>query len=258
MKPAADSALPAALPDAFFAARCALFLDFDGTLVDLAERPQDVSAPPALLATLATLRAALDGALAVVSGRPIEEIDRFLAPLELAVAGVHGAERRGADGRLTLAEVPALDAVVAAAEALREKHPALSIERKRGSVALHYRAAPQLVRECADAMRDAVAASSGLVLLPGKMVFEAKAANIGKGGAILALMDEPPFLGRTPVFIGDDVTDEAGFDAVQAAGGFGIKVGFEDSSAHHRLATPAAVRAALADAAARLGGSGNA
>ena len=240
------------LPNDWLDAKSAIFLDFDGTLVDLAERPGGVSAPAGLQRTLAALRDALGGALAIVSGRPIDQIDHFLAPLKLAAAGVHGAERRSADGSLTLADVPSLERVEAAAQALQAQHPALLIERKRGSLALHYRAAPQLQATCTAAMRAAVAASGGLVLLPGKMVLEAKAAGIGKGIAIAALMAEAPFAGRTPVFIGDDVTDEAGFEAVQAAGGVAIKVGPEASSARHRVDSPDAVRAALGAAAQRL------
>ncbi len=244
----------ASLPAGWIGAASALFLDFDGTLVDLAERPEGVFAPAGLLDTLTALRDALGGALAVVSGRPIEQLDHFLAPLTLAAAGVHGAERRSADGTLTHAEVPSLARVDAAAVALQAQHPALLIERKRGSLALHYRAAPQLQAICTAAMHNAVHASDGLVLLPGKMVLEAKAASIGKGIAIAALLREPPFAGRTPIFIGDDVTDEAGFDAVQAAGGRGIKVGPEASSARLRLNSPDAVRTALMQAAQRLAG----
>lgn len=238
----------APLPDDWLDARSALFLDFDGTLVDLAERPEGVSASAGLLDILAALRDALGGALAIVSGRPIEQLDHFLAPLKLAAAGVHGAERRAADGTLTQAGVPSLRHVETAAVALQKGHPALLIERKRGSLALHYRAAPELAQTCTSAMQDAVAASDGLVLLPGKMVLEAKAASIGKGIAIAALLTEVPFAGRKPIFIGDDVTDEAGFEAVQAHGGFGIKVGPEPSCARFRLDSPDAARAALAQA----------
>ena len=239
------------LPSAF-GAHCALFLDFDGTLVDLAERPQDVFAPYGLLDTLERLRDLLDGALAIVSGRPIEQIDHFLAPLKLAAAGVHGAERRGADGAMTLADVASLHAIETAAQALVDAHPELLLERKRGSLALHYRAAPHLAEECTAAMRAAVAGSPGVVLLPGKMVLEAKPDSVGKGTAIAALLGEAPFAGRMPVFIGDDVTDEAGFETVQAQGGVGVKVGLEATVAKHRLESPDAVRNALAQAAATL------
>ncbi len=246
----ASSNIPpsALLPDDWLDARSALFLDFDGTLVDLAERPENVSASAGLLDTLAALRDGLGGALAIVSGRPIAQLDHFLSPLKLAAAGVHGAERRAVDGTLTQAEVPSLERVEAAAVALQKQHPALLIERKRGSLALHYRAEPALAQACIAAMQDAVAASDGLVLLPGKMVLEAKAASIGKGIAIAALLTQAPFAGRKPIFIGDDVTDEAGFHAVQAHGGFGIKVGPEPSCARCRLDSPDAVRAALARA----------
>lgn len=229
---------------------CALFLDFDGTLVDLAEQPEDVVVPPALVDTLRELHTYLGGALAVISGRPIEQIDEFLAPLRLPVAGVHGAERRAADGTLSLQTTHPLDEVQHAAHALVQQHPALRLEAKRGSLALHYRQAPQLETLCLDTMRAAVEASPGLTLMRGKMVVEAKPGGASKGLAIDAFMHEEPFAGRKPVFMGDDFTDEVGFTVVQRRGGMGVKVGGGASAAWHRVESPAVLRQEMAQAVA--------
>ena len=232
---------------------CALFLDFDGTVVDIAPQPHAVEVPEPLISILQDLHDYLDGAVAIISGRPIEQIDEFLTPLKLAVAGVHGAERRGADGRLHLLHTHPLDPVEAAARALAARHPGVLVECKRGSIAVHYRQAPELEEECVQAMQDAVAASPGVTLLRGKMVVEAKPGGASKGRAIEDFLAEPPFAGRTPVFIGDDVTDEVGFSTVQRLGGLGIKVGEGSTAAWRRLADPPALRRELEAAlAARL------
>jgi trehalose 6-phosphate phosphatase len=220
---------------------CALFLDFDGTLVDIAPRPEAVRVPSELIERLSAVQELLGGALAVISGRPIEQIDQFLRPLRLPAAGVHGAERRGADGLIQLLDTHPLDQVDAAARTLAARHPGLQLENKRGSLALHYRQAPHLEQLCLDTMQAAVDASPGLVLLRGKMVAEAKPGGASKGHAIEAFMAEAPFRGRRPVFIGDDVTDEAGFAAVQRLGGLGVKVGEGETAAQHRLPDPQAL-----------------
>lgn len=222
-----------------------MFLDFDGTLVDIAEHPQAVVIPDGLVRTLGHMLEMLDGAMAVISGRPIEQIDHFLAPLVISVAGVHGAERRRADGSLACLDTPPLGRVEAAAQALGREHAALVVEVKRGSVAVHYRQAPELEALCMAAMQDAVEHASGLTLLHGKMVVEAKACHATKGRAIEAFLAEPPFSGRRPVFIGDDVTDEAGFAAVQRLGGVGVKVGDGPTAAMQRLDNPATMREML-------------
>lgn len=224
----------------------ALFLDFDGTLVELAPEPGAVEVPAGLLPTLAGLHRLLGGALAVVSGRPIDEIDRFLAPLRLPAAGVHGAQRRtAAQAVLHAPSVPLGRAAQAAADLARQHH-GLRVEHKGSSVALHYRQLPQAEALCIAAMQAAVDASPGLALLRGKMVVEAKPAAVGKDQAIAAFLREPPFAGRTPVFAGDDVTDEPGFATVQRLGGLGVKVGDGASVAAQRLDGPAALHAALA------------
>ncbi|HYE39233.1 MAG TPA: trehalose-phosphatase [Ramlibacter sp.] len=221
---------------------CALFLDFDGTLVDLAPQPHAVHVPEPLIVLLRDLHRYLHGALAVISGRPIAQLDTFLAPLQVAVAGVHGAERRGGDGRLHLLDTQPLDRVEHAARQLAQQHPRLVVETKRGSLALHYRQAPELEPLCLEVMEKAVAASPGVSLLRGKMVAEAKPSGASKGHAIEDFLREPPFAGRVPVFIGDDLTDEAGFSTVQRLGGIGIKVGEGATAAARRLPDPGALR----------------
>ncbi len=231
----------------------ALFLDFDGTLVDIADQPHDVEVPHSLVQTLGSLNESLGGAVAVISGRPISQIDDFLRPLKLAAAGVHGAERRSASGEMTLLAAPALDVVEHAARKLAAGHAGLLVESKRGSLALHYRQAPELEALCLSAMQDAVRESPGVTLLRGKMVVEAKPSGASKGGAIEQFLREAPFAGRTPLFVGDDVTDEAGFASVQRMGGLGVKVGEGPTVAWQRIATPELFRQELQDAAARTG-----
>ena len=229
---------------------CALFLDFDGTLVDLAAEPEAVIVPSGLVGTLHALKQYLGGALALISGRPIEQIDGFLRPLRLPVAGVHGAERRSAGGHISLLATHPLQRVEEAAAALASKHPRLRVENKRGSLALHYRQSPELEWLCLQTMQAAVEESPGLTLLRGKMVVEAKPGGASKGHAIEAFLHEPPFVGRKPIFVGDDCTDEVGFATVQRMQGLGVKVGEGASVAWQRLDSPAALRYQLQSAAA--------
>ncbi|HWP17604.1 MAG TPA: trehalose-phosphatase [Burkholderiaceae bacterium] len=245
-RPPTDAELP------LLAADAALFLDFDGTLADLAPRPDAVHVPPSLIETLQCLQQALHGAVAVVSGRPLEQLDRLLHPLRLPLAGVHGVERRSADGYVQRLASPALDHVLEAAHALAARLPGLLVERKPGAVALHYRQAPELGPHCEAALRAAMHGLPGLTLLHGKMVLEVKPSHANKGHAIQAFLREPPFRGRQPLFAGDDVTDEDGFAAVQAAGGVAVKVGAGASCASARLADPASLRDWLARSAAAL------
>ena len=233
---------------------CALFLDFDGSLVDLAAEPEAVLVPSGLVESLRALHHGLGGALALISGRPILQIDSFLSPLHLPIAGVHGAERRGAGGDITLLATHPLDQVAEAAAKLVSRHPGLRVENKRGSLALHYRQAPELESLCLETMQAAVEASPGLTLLRGKMVVEAKPSGASKGHAIEAFLQEPPFLGRKPIFVGDDITDEVGFATVQRLHGLGIKVGEGPTLAWHRLESPAALRHQLQIAAAGKAG----
>ncbi|MEP6719999.1 MAG: trehalose-phosphatase [Variovorax sp.] len=226
---------PRLTPDA------ALFLDFDGTLVALAETPEAIEIPPALVALLGDLHDLLGGAVAVVSGRQIDSIDRYLAPLRLAAAGEHGVQRRDADGHMQEQRPPDLVAVLDAANELAGAHPGLLVERKHAAIALHYRLAPDLEAVCRETMSRAIVGQPQFELLHGKFVFEVKPAGVNKGIAIDAFLREPPFAGRVPVFAGDDTTDETGFAVVQPRGGVAIKVGSGPSLAVHRLESPRAV-----------------
>jgi trehalose 6-phosphate phosphatase len=220
-------ALPAA-PDLITAAEISLFLDFDGTLVAIAERHDAVVVEPSLGRLVMALADRLDGRMAVVSGRSADAILSYLGivgPAPFAVAGSHGLELRWSDGR---AESPArpegLDEVIAAFEALADAHPGIVLEEKPFGAALHYRLAPDAGPAC-DALTEAVAARTGFTLQHGKMVVELRASGADKGDAVRRFMAEPPMAGTHPVFIGDDLTDEAGFRAADELGGWGVLVG---------------------------------
>jgi trehalose 6-phosphate phosphatase len=227
----------------------ALFLDFDGTLVDIAPSPDRIVVDPALTDALARLSERLGGALAIISGRPIAELDRWLLPLKLPAAGIHGAERRRAGGEVQRLPTGALAAVGARAEVLAAAHPGVRVERKGAAVAVHYREAPQWEGVCRDTLARAVAEAPGLQLLDGKMVLEVLPLGVSKGHAIEAFLAEPPFAGRQAIFLGDDVTDEAGFEAVQRRGGVAVKVGPGPTIATQRIEGAAAVRRWLLAAA---------
>ncbi|MEZ5650892.1 MAG: trehalose-phosphatase [Burkholderiaceae bacterium] len=236
----------------------ALFIDFDGTLIDLAPRPSEIQVPDGLADLLVRLHRALSGALAVVTGRPIAQIDQYLAlPAGVAVAGVHGAQLR-VDGELM--SMPALDDALAeirpAVDRLAERHPALLIEPKPVALAVHFRADPSLGAMVYDELERLVAPRPGLKLMRGHAVCEVKPVWASKGAAIERLLMLPAFAGRTPVMIGDDVTDEDGFRVVLAAGGEAIKVGEGKSLATHRMHDPGAVRHWLADTLAWLESAG--
>lgn len=235
----------------------AIFTDFDGTLVELAETPDAVEVSSELTDRLDRALRDFDHAFAVISGREISDIDRFLAPLHIPVAGAHGAQRRRADGSVEEMDASLLSGaedIARAIEPLTVDHPGLIMEAKDGAVALHYRQAPELEQLCGDAMRDIVADHPDFALVPGKMVLEARPAGFDKGNALRAFMQEEPFAGRTPIFIGDDVTDEDGFRAAQELGGIGIKLGAGETIARMRIADVASVHAllgGLADIASR-------
>ncbi|AVO48879.1 trehalose-phosphatase [Melaminivora suipulveris] len=235
--------------------RHALFLDFDGTLADIAPLPDAVQLAPGLLQDLRALHQALNGALAIVTGRTLADIDHFLKPLDLPLACEHGAHWRLSSAGSATAPSLDLGPVLRALAELTARHPELLIERKSAGVALHYRQAPHLQQACHEALTQAVAQVAGAELMAGKCVYEVKPAGASKGQAITRFLQQPPFAGRMPLFFGDDVTDEAGFAAVQAAGGVGVKVGSGDSAARARMASPASVRAWLHQAARQLTGA---
>ncbi len=227
----------------------AFFFDFDGTLADLAPRPDAVVVDGDVLCSLGRLARAQGGAVAIVSGRPVAEIDAFLSPLRLPVAGVHGTERRGPDGSLRRIALPGLGPAVEWVQAFAARHPALLLEIKPGALALHYRGAPDLEDACLAVMQQAMARVDGMGLLCGKRVFELKPRRASKGQAVRSYMDERPFRSRRPWVFGDDVTDEAAFETVLSLGGVAVKIGEGESLAPYRLPDPAALRHWLAEAA---------
>lgn len=223
----------------------AYFLDLDGTLIEFAEHPEAVLVEQALPELIGDLHRASGGAVAVVSGRLISDLQARLGLRTVPLAGLHGLERRDASGRLWLHAAPpeakcALQAVLAPVLA---RHPGLLLEDKGLTLALHYRRAPQLGSTVHRLMRRLLASAGGdLVLQQGKYVVELRPGGFDKGTAIAEYLAEPPFAGRRPVFIGDDVTDEAGFACVNAVDGISIKVGNGPSAARHRLPDVTAVR----------------
>ncbi|HVK33616.1 MAG TPA: trehalose-phosphatase [Burkholderiaceae bacterium] len=220
----------------------ALFLDFDGTLAPIAPRPQDVQTPAWVVPTLRRLQASLGGALALLSGRPLAQIDAFLSPLKLPAAGVHGVERRMADGRVRRRDPALPEAVRGAARQLVTTHRDLLLEDKPGALAVHFRAAPALGELCADTLRAALGRDDEWELLPGHEVIEVKPRGVCKGSALCAFLGEERFTGRRPVVVGDDVGDESAIVEAQLAGGFGVRVGPGQSAARYRLADTRAVR----------------
>jgi trehalose 6-phosphate phosphatase len=203
----------------------ALFLDFDGTLVELAESPGAISVPVSLQPLLEQLAARLGGRLALISGRAIADLDSHLGQCGIAVSGSHGLEQRFADGaHLPLAPPPGLaearEALIASAAA----DSRLLVEEKPASVALHFRRAPERAAEV-EALAESVAGRTGLAVQPGKMVVELRPPGADKGDALRRLMREPPFAGARPLFVGDDLTDEHAFVAAAELGGSGVLVG---------------------------------
>jgi trehalose 6-phosphate phosphatase len=223
------------------------FLDIDGTLLDIAERPQLVRIDDDLGHLLATLRDASGGAVALISGRSVAEIDRLFGR-NFCVAGQHGAERRDAAGKKHQHRVP-LAGLRKAHERLRlmaAEHPALVLEDKGMNLALHYRLAPELGASVHEALHRLVEElGDDFELQSGKMVMEIKPSGKDKGTAIAEFLEEAPFQGRLPVFIGDDLTDEFGFELINRVGGCSVKVGEGSSAAHWRLPNADAVRAWL-------------
>ncbi|MEN4741228.1 trehalose-phosphatase [Pantoea agglomerans] len=215
----------------------AFFFDVDGTLAAIQSRPEAVFIPEQVIAQLQQLSALSQGALALVSGRPIEQLDALAAPWYGPAAGVHGAERRDAEGNLQRISLP-----VEVEQSLRTElqdamasWPGTQLEVKGMAFALHYRQAMQHEQDVMRLAEQSVKRFPGLALQPGKCVVEIKPAGIDKGAAISDFMQQPPFAGRTPVFIGDDLTDEKGFLAVNARQGVSIKVGEGSTHAHYRL-----------------------
>lgn len=226
--------------------RAAFLLDLDGTLLDIAPTPDDVTVAPGLVADLLRLRALCGDALAFVTGRPIAQVDALFPGVPFAVAGEHGtALRRRPDSEVAWTVLPDAPASwVVHARAMAASVPGSLFEPKRHGFVLHYRGAPQAGAAFERGLRLLLTDAPGrFALLAAKMAWEVRPAGVDKGTAVRALMEEPPFAGRRPVFVGDDVTDEDGIRAAEALGGTGLFV-------PDRFGDAAGVRAWISELAA--------
>ena len=221
-----------------------LFLDFDGTLIELTDSPLEAVADPELTALLGMVKERLGGAVALVSGRSIEYLDALFDPLRLPAAGLHGVERRGASGGTQGANCvdTRLDRIRAAVQTLAAVHPGTLVEDKGRTIAVHFRMAPCHEASIRESL-DAIAAPLGphYHVQEGNMVLEIMPRGFNKGNAVTEFMKEPPFAGRRPVFIGDDLTDQGGFRVVEDRGGVSIAVG-DRVRGQYRVDDSAAVR----------------
>lgn len=248
--PASDLPAPPPLDQVDHAA---LFLDVDGTLLEFADHPDLVQAPEGLVSDLQALEQKLGGALAVLSGRTLRDLDRILGGYRPAAAGVHGAQlRTGAGDRVMQVDADSLTALADAAEARLGDDPKVLIERKPVAVAVHFRHAPERGAEIRRLLVDLALEHVGAFdVRPGVLVEEVRPAGADKGQAMATLLAEDPFRGRTPLVVGDDLTDEDAFAEAVSRGGLAVLVGDRwPSAATHRLATPVQVRNWLARAAA--------
>jgi trehalose 6-phosphate phosphatase len=208
----------------------AVFVDVDGTLLEIAPRPELVRVPRGLPGLMMRLAEERHGAFALISGRPLAQLDRLFQPWRGAAAGLHGIERRRVDGTLDCildsASEAALDRIRPRLAAMARDDTGLVLEDKGGTLALHYRAAPEReaeIRSHAESLRSE--AGTALRLISGKMLVEFQPRHVNKGLAIAAFLAEPPFLGRRPIFVGDDATDEDGFAEIRRRGGIAVRVG---------------------------------
>ena len=226
--------------------KVALFLDVDGTLLGFKDRPEDVVADEALRDTLVRLRAKTGGALALVSGRTLSDLDRIMAPLVFTAGATHGADMRWPDGRSEAMGAEALAQVRPVVEAFVAARKGLRLEDKGAALAVHFRQVPAREDEVGQYLDTAVAGHD-LMIQRGKMVAEVKSSLSSKGKAIEQLMGIDPFAGRVAMFIGDDLTDEHGFASINALDGISIKVGspHEKTIARFRLDDVPAVRVLL-------------
>ena len=249
MPDTSQSLAPLGLPP-ILAPENTILLDFDGTLVDIADHPDGVVVDPALAVLIARLVGTFRGRVALVSGRSVAQIDAFFGAAlgGVATVGSHGAEIRTGLQRSAPTRPPALVGAEDLIRAAFKNVAGVVVEVKTLGVAVHYRMAPDVERT-ARALVEQISAESGLALQEGKMMLELRTAGHDKGTGIAALMAQPPFAGTVPVFAGDDVTDEAGFVAVTAFGGYGVLVGPDrPTAAQYRLPDVAAVRAWLEQA----------
>jgi trehalose 6-phosphate phosphatase len=232
---------------------CAILLDVDGTILDLAPTPREVWVPPSLRHAMARLSECTGGALALVSGRSLSDLDLLFSPLQLPAIGSHGAEFRPRGGEPDLPRVVPLDRALKRKFALvAEIGPGILIEDKGYSLALHYRLAPGLEGAVNDAVARicAESPSAPIEILRGKSVIEIKQVGFNKGTAVRELMRYRPFLDRRPIFIGDDVTDESVFAIIAEFDGMAFSVGRRIAGVGGYFEKPEAVRGWLSQIAA--------
>jgi trehalose 6-phosphate phosphatase len=231
----------------------ALLLDVDGTLIDIGPTPRDVHVADDLRASLQALARATDGALALVSGRPIADLDALFAPLKLPAVGGHGAELRRRGGEAVRAAAPLSPDLRRHLAEAATPGSGIIVEDKGYSLALHYRQAPQHEERVRSHIAAGRAAYPGEAteVLPGKAMLEVKRPEVNKGDGVRELMRRPPFAGRRPVFIGDDVTDDSVFALLKEWGGLGFSVGRHFSGLAGMFNSPLDVRRALQRLAAK-------
>ena len=211
----------------------ALFLDIDGTLLEIAEKPESVVVPQKLKRLISELRSCLEGAVAFISGRSIANIDKLFEPLKLPTSGKHGLERRDALGQRHGSEYLALQEIKSFRKELGKfvlQNPGTILEDKGETVALHYRLRPKAKEQAHKIIRSLLLHHKKLEIIAGKMVFEVRPKSSNKGIAIASFLEEPPFFGKTPIFIGDDRSDEDGFKMVNERGGLSILVSHKSPS----------------------------
>jgi trehalose 6-phosphate phosphatase len=226
----------------------ALFLDVDGTVLDIREHPDDVRADNGLVVLLQQISECLAGAFALVSGRPIAELDRIFSPARFVAVGAHGAESRGHSGVVSTNGAAVMtDSIKEQASEFAEARAGLMLEKKNYGIALHYRQAPEYKEDCREFMRSVARdIRQDFRLIEGKMVLELMPHSHNKGDAIREMLKKDPFSGRRPVFAGDDVTDEDGFTQINSVSGVSIRVGQADvTAALYVLEDVSAVRAWL-------------
>lgn len=225
----------------------AFFFDLDGTLAEIKPHPDQVSIPAEVRSLLQKLSSMNNGALALVSGRSMVELDKLATPFQFPLAGVHGAERRDINGTRHVVSLPQalVESLHQRLEQALAKMPGTELEPKGMAFALHYRLAPEYEQQVLQLAHTLAQQHDELALQPGKCVVELKPKGINKGAAVAAFLTEAPFAGRTPVFVGDDLTDEAGFHTVNAMNGVSIKVGQGETQANWRLSTVQDVHAWL-------------
>ena len=242
-------------PDNLEPSGLALFLDVDGTLLGIEDHPSGVMADPSLVSLLTRLADGLGGALSLISGRAVADLDRIFGGTRFAAAGGHGAELRlHPDDPITSTQWSLPPPVLEQIRAFAATDPGLLLEEKRGGVSLHYWRAPELREQCTEFVHGLLPElEQDFRLIAGKMVFEFAPKDHHKGAAITEMMRHDPFTGRRAVFVGDDVTDEDGFRAVNAQTGITIRVGgSRDSEAEYSLKDVAAVRSWLESIAQRI------